>query len=285
VHYDSMIAKLIAYGHDRADAIARMREALNAFVIRGVSSNIGFQSALLAHPKFAAGDFNTGFIAEHYAGGFRSDQVPHRDPGFLVALAAAVDRRYRERAAGISGQLQGREQVLVERCVVIVKGREGQDSHHEVSVQGGALLVVGVGGQRYELDKDWEFGAIRVTGSCNGRLFTAQVERQGVWLRVAQDGAAIEALVLSPRGAELARLMPYKPPPDTSKFLLSPMPGLLTDVAVRPGQVVHAGERLAVIEAMKMENILSAAQDGTVAEVLAAVGESLAVDQPIVRFQ
>jgi propionyl-CoA carboxylase alpha chain len=288
VHYDSMIAKLIAYGSDRREAISRMRAALDAFVIRGVSSNIAFQSALLAHPRFAAGDFNTGFIAEHYPQGFRSEDVPHEDRHFLVALAAAVHRRYVDRAAGISGQLPGREPgrsvEAGERYVVIVKGPQGQDEHVPVTVSGNGVLQIEVDGKSYELAKDWRFGAIRVAGTCNGQPFTAQVERLGVWLRIMHSGTSIDALVMSPRGAELARLMPYKPPPDTSKFLLSPMPGLLADVAVKPGQVVHAGERLAVIEAMKMENILTAAQDGTVAEVLAAVGESLAVDQPILRY-
>jgi propionyl-CoA carboxylase alpha chain len=292
VHYDSMIAKLVAYGSDRREAIERMRAALDAFVIRGVSSNIAFQSALLAHPRFVAGDFNTGFIAEHYPQGFRSEDVPHEDRHFLVALAAAVHRRYLDRAAGISGQLPGREPGRNggagagegERYVVIVKGPQGRDEHVPVTVSGNGVLQVNVDGTSYELAKDWRFGAIRVAGTCNGRRFTAQVERLGVWLRVIHSGTSIDALVMSPRGADLARLMPYKPPPDTSKFLLSPMPGLLADVAVKPGQAVHAGERLAVIEAMKMENILTAAQDGTVAEVLAAVGESLAVDQPILRY-
>jgi propionyl-CoA carboxylase alpha chain len=292
VHYDSMIAKLIAYGSDRREAIERMRAALDAFVIRGVSSNIEFQSALLAHPRFVAGDFNTGFIAEHYPQGFRSADVPPADRHFLVARAAAVHRRYQDRAAGISGQLPGREAGRSvgagagagERYVVIVKGPQGRDEHVPVAVSGNGVLKIDVDGKGYELAKDWRFGAIRVAGTCNGRPFTAQVERLGVWLRVIHSGTSIDALVMSPRGAELARLMPYKPPPDTSKFLLSPMPGLLADVAVKPGQAVHAGERLAVIEAMKMENILTAAQDGTVAEVLAAVGESLAVDQPILRY-
>ena len=108
MHYDSMIAKLIVHGKDRLDAIAKMREALNGFVIRGISSNIPFQSALLAHPKFAAGEFNTGFIAEHYAEGFKAEDVPHDDSLFLVALAAAANRRFLERAAGISGQMPGR---------------------------------------------------------------------------------------------------------------------------------------------------------------------------------
>ena len=125
MYYDSMIAKLIVHGFDRDDAIARMREALNGFVIRGISSNIPFQSALLAHPKFIAGDFNTGFIAEHYAHGFRAEDVPHDDPDFLVALAAAVHRTYRQRAARISGQLPGHSLRVGDEFVVVVKGEGG----------------------------------------------------------------------------------------------------------------------------------------------------------------
>jgi propionyl-CoA carboxylase alpha chain len=264
-----------------------MREALDGFVVRGISSNIPFQAALLAHPEFVAGRFNTGFIAEHYPRGFRAEDVPHEDPDFLIALAAAVNRRYLERAAGISGQMPGHGVSIREDFVAVVKGEQGVHRHVPVTVtQNGALtVVVGEGdGTRYELAKDWRFGGIRVTGHCNGRPFTAQAERQGVWLRVEHHGTRIEAMVLTPRAAALARLMPYKSPPDTSKFLLSPMPGLLADIAVKVGQPVQAGERLAVIEAMKMENILVAAQDGTVAELLAAQGESLAVDQPIMRF-
>jgi propionyl-CoA carboxylase alpha chain len=132
--------------------------------------------------------------------------------------------------------------------------------------------------------QDWAFGGIRTTGFYNGRAFTAQIEREGLWTRVSHNGLRIEAMVLSARAAELQRLMPYKAPADMSKFLLSPMPGLLVDIAVKPGQAVLAGERLAVIEAMKMENILTASQDGTVCELLAAKGESLAVDQPILKF-
>ncbi len=285
MHYDSMIAKLIVHGTDRADAIARMREALNGFVIRGISSNIPFQSALLAHPEFVAGDFNTGFIAEHYADGFKAEDVPHDDPLFLVALAAAANRRFLERAAGISGQMPGRGVRLHDRFEVVVKGAEGRNTHHAVELERNGGLRVTVEGRLYDLSGDWRFGHIRTSGTCNGRPFTAQVERHGVWLHVAHNGRAIEALVLSPRAAELARLMPYKPPPDTSKFLLSPMPGLLADVVVQAGQQVQAGERLAVIEAMKMENIMLATRAAVVAEVLAGKGESLAVDQPILRFE
>jgi len=284
--YDSMIAKLIVHGVDRNDAIAKMREALNGFVIRGVSSNIPFQAALLAHPKFVSGDFNTGFIAQNYASGFRAEDVPHDDADFLVALAAAVHRRYRERAAGISGQLPGHGVVIGNDFVVVIQGEGGSHRHVPVRIEGdsAAAVTVTVGERCYAIDNDWKSGGIRATGHCNGRPFTAQAERLGVWYRIAHNGRRIDAMVMAPRVAELLRLMPFKAPADMSRFLLSPMPGLLVDVAVQVGQKVLAGERLAVIEAMKMENILVATQDGTVGELLAKKGESLAVDQPILSF-
>ena len=285
--YDSMIAKLIVHGVDRLDAIHKMREALNAFVIRGVSSNIPFQSALLAHPHFVSGNFNTGFIAEHYPQGFRAEDVPHDDPDFLVALAAAAYRLYRVRAAGISGQMPGHEVQIGRQFVVVVKGAGGAHRHVPVVVQlsGPTTLTVKVEGRApYAINTDWSFGGIRATGSCNGQPFTAQIERHGLWFRVSHNGLVIEAQVMIARAAELLRVMPFKAPADMSKFLLSPMPGLLVDVVVKPGQVVQAGERLAVIEAMKMENILTAVQDGVVKDVLAAKGESLTVDQPIIAF-
>jgi propionyl-CoA carboxylase alpha chain len=284
MYYDSMIAKLIVHGFDRDDAIARMREALNGFVIRGISSNIPFQSALLAHPKFIAGDFNTGFIAEHYAHGFRAEDVPHDDPDFLVALAAAVHRTYRQRAARISGQLPGHSLRVGDEFVVVVKGEGGQHVHRPVQVHADGTMAVTVGNRPYAIANDWTFRDIRASGTCNGQPFTAQIERHGLWLRIAHNGMQVDTLVLPPRAAELLRVMPFKVPPDMSKFLLSPMPGLLVDIAVKPGQSVQAGERLAVIEAMKMENILTATREGTVAELLATKGESLAVDQPILSF-
>jgi propionyl-CoA carboxylase alpha chain len=284
MYYDSMIAKLIVHGFDRLDAIARMRAALNAFVIRGIASNIPFQSALLAHPKFVAGDFNTGFIAENYPRGFSAADVAHDDPDLLVALLATVYRRYRERAASISGQLQGLSVPIGEDFVAVIKEPQGAYQHKPVRIQTNGHLRVTVDGKPYVITMDWNFGQIRATGTANGQPFTAQFDRRGMWYRVAHNGLAIEAELMSARAAELLRVMPFKAPPDTSKFLLSPMPGLLADIVVKPGQAVQAGERLAVIEAMKMENILTAAQDGTVCELLANKGESLAVDQPILRF-
>jgi propionyl-CoA carboxylase alpha chain len=283
--YDSMIAKLIVHALDREAAIMRMREALNAFVIRGISSNVPFQSALLSHPKFVAGDFNTGFIAENYPKGFSSAQVPHPDPDFVLALSAAAHRLYRERAAGISGQLQGHGYRVGEDFMLVIKGEQGQHTYKRVTMRFHNALSVRVEGKRYELAKAWRFGGIRALGSCNGKPFTAQVEREGVWVKATHNGLTLETIMLSTRGAELAKLMPFKPPPDTSKLLLSPMPGLLADIFVERGQSVQAGERLAVIEAMKMENVLTAAQDGTVAELLANKGASLAVDEPIMRFE
>ena len=290
--YDSMIAKLIVYGRDRRDAIAKMREALNGFVIRGIGSNIPFQAALLAHPKFVAGDFNTGFIAEHYGKGFSSADVQHEDPLFLVALAAFVRRKARERSAGISGQLPGHHVKTTPDLVVVVLGADGAHQHHAVTIgefeptSGKAEVVVE--DRHFAIQSPSKLGDILMNGICNGKPFTAQVERGSannpLAIRVAHNGAQIETLVLLPRAADFFKLMPHKKPPDLSKFLLSPMPGLLADIAVLPGQKVLAGERLAVIEAMKMENILTATQDGTVAELLAKKGESLAVDQPILSF-
>ncbi|MDP3620161.1 MAG: acetyl/propionyl/methylcrotonyl-CoA carboxylase subunit alpha [Ramlibacter sp.] len=290
--YDSMIAKLIVHGIDRSDAIAKMREALNAFVIRGISSNIPFQAALLAHPKFIAGDFNTGFIAQNYANGFHAEDVTHDDPDFLAALAAFVNRRNLQRAAGISGQMPGHGLTVGEEFVVVQLDDEGKHTRQAARVRDfqatSGSSVVETNGKRYELCSNWHLGGARIRGTSNGKPFAAQVERgvgkNPLAIRISHNGARLDALVLTPRAAELHALMPFKAPPDMSRYVLSPMPGLLVDVAVQVGQKVQAGERVAVIEAMKMENVLFAAADGVVGKVLAARGESLTVDQPIVEF-
>ncbi|MFN5049432.1 acetyl-CoA carboxylase biotin carboxylase subunit [Roseateles sp.] len=291
--YDSMIAKLIVHGQDRAEAIAKMREALNGFVIRGISSNIPFQSALLAHPDFQAGRFNTGFIAQHYGGGFHAEDVPHEDPLFLVALAGFIRRKAREREAGISGQLPGHEVRIEHDYVAVVNEGGGKSSRHALHIDefSGHLgeAHVRVGEKSYRIVSLSRLNDIRIEGLVNGERFVAQAERgtlkNPLAYRIQHNGRAIEVTVFSPRAAELQALMPYKAPPDTSKQLLSPMPGLLVQIAVQPGQLVQAGERLAVIEAMKMENILIAERDVKVAAVLAKTGESLSVDQPILSFE
>jgi len=291
--YDSMIAKLIVHGKDRNDAIAKMRAALNGFVIRGISSNIPFQAALLAHPKFVSGDFNTGFIAEQYAKGFRAEDVPHDDHDFLAALAAFVRRKSRQRAANLSGQLPGYDVQVGNDYAVIELGNAGNNRYvqahvDEVASKPNAAKIT-IASKVYEIESRSRLNDIRIEGTANGKPFTAQIERgtlkNPLALQVQHNGTRIDALVMSPRMAELHKLMPYKAPPDLSRYVLSPMPGLLVEVAVTPGQKVQAGERVAVIEAMKMENVLFAAQDGVVKKVVASKGESLSVDQMIVEFE
>ena len=291
MHYDSMIAKLIVHGRDRSEAIAKMREALNAFVIRGISSNIPFQAALLAHPDFVTGNFNTGFIAEHFGKGFHAEDVPHSDPDFLVALAAFVRRKSRERAASLSGQLPGYDVKVGQTYTVITLDAAGEHCFDQVEVDdagGLGTAVIKLNGKNFAIHSNSRLNDIAIEGTVNGQPFTAQVERGSVKnplvLQVQHHGRRIDVLVVSPRMAELYKKMPFKAPPDLSRFVLSPMPGLLVDVAVAPGQKVQAGERVAVIEAMKMENVLFATQDGVVKSVLANKGESLTVDQIIVEF-
>jgi propionyl-CoA carboxylase alpha chain len=291
--YDSMIAKLIVHGKDRNDAIAKMREALNGFVIRGISSNIPFQAALLAHPRFVSGDFNTGFIAEQYSKGFRAEDVPHDDHDFLAALAAFVRRKSRQRAANLSGQLPGYDVKIGQDYAVVELGQGGQNRYVSVHVDEftgkPGVAQITVNGKTYAIESNSRLNDIRIEGICNGKHFTAQTERGTVKnplaLQVQHNGTRIEALVMSPRMADLHKLMPYKAPPDLSRYVLSPMPGLLVEVSVQVGQKVQAGERVAVIEAMKMENVLFATQDGVVKNVVAAKGESLTVDQLIVEFE
>ena len=291
IHYDSMIAKLIVHGRDRNDAIAKMRDALNGFVIRGINSNIPFQSALLAHPDFVAGQFNTGFIAEHFSKGFTAESVSHTDADFLIALAAFVRRKSRERAASLSGQLPGYDVKVGQTYTVITLDAKGHHGYTQVEVDdvgGRGTAVIKVNDKNYAIESHSRLNDIAIEGTVNGQAFVAQVERGSVKnplvLQIQHHGLRIEALVISPRMSDLYRLMPYKPPADMSRFVLSPMPGLLVEVCVNQGQKVQAGERVAVIEAMKMENVLFAAQDGVVKSVQATKGDSLSVDQVIVEF-
>ncbi|MCX6874106.1 MAG: acetyl-CoA carboxylase biotin carboxylase subunit [Verrucomicrobia bacterium] len=278
--YDSMIAKLVCHGATRHEALGRLREALNAFVIRGVSSNIAFQAALTQHPRFAAGRLTTAFIADEYPHGFHGNDLPPGGAEFLAAVAAAVHRIYLERAARIEGQVPGHELQIGEDFVV-----SGNDTEHEVKVQRVPDgCDVRIQGTTHAIRSNWRFGDILMRGSFDGTPFCVQVERPGLRYRISCMGVLLEYSVLPRRAAELLRMMPRKLPPDRSKFLLSPMPGLLVEVAVKPGQEVKAGERLVVIEAMKMQNTLHAERDGTVAELLAQQGESLAVEQPVIRF-
>ena len=294
MYYDSMIAKLIVHGKDRSEAIDKMRAALNDFVIRGIHSNIPFQAALLQHPRFVSGDFTTGFIAEEYPDGFKKDSVQPADPKRLAALAAFMRYRYLEHIKMIDGQLAGHEMTIAKRFVVVTGARVGsnedikeipirvelKDSVYSVYIEEEHDL------SRYNIVSNWRPGELCLRATINGtHKITAQVERKNVKYVLVLDGAHFECMVLSPLGAELQRRMLVKIPPDTSKLIMSPMPGLLTNISVKVGETVTGGQKLAAIEAMKMENTLVAAQDGVVAEICAKVGESLAVDQLIIRFE
>jgi propionyl-CoA carboxylase alpha chain len=279
--YDSMIAKLIVHGPTRADAIERMRDALNAFVIRGVSTNIPFQAALMQHKRFVSGKFHTGLIAEEYPKGFRFEDVVHDNPSLLICVAAALHRRYMERAAGITGQMPGHEYVIGDDWNVMMDGKL-----HPVrvtTVEGGQSVIYQ--GREYVVLSNWAFGNPIFRGTINGRDLCMQVERRNMHYRLFHWGAQVDVMVVTARAAELFALMPRKEAPDLSRFVLSPMPGLLSELAVKEGQEVKAGEKLAVIEAMKMENVLRADADGKVKLLHAKPGESLAVDQVIIEFE
>jgi propionyl-CoA carboxylase alpha chain len=167
--YDSMIAKLIVHAKDRTTAIARMRDALNAFVIRGISSNIPFQAALMQHPGFHSGIFDTGFIPKEYPKGFDASMVPHDDPALLVSVAAYVYRAFTDRSASITGQLQGHERLVSDNWMVVRLDTSG-NQHHPVTarlVDGG--YDIEYGGKHYELRSEWKLGQSLFVGTCNGR--------------------------------------------------------------------------------------------------------------------
>jgi propionyl-CoA carboxylase alpha chain len=281
IHYDSMIAKIITHGATRAEAIGRMRDTLDAFVIRGISSNLAFQAALLQHPRFVAGEVHTGLIAEEFPKGFHPSNLAHKEPLLLAVAAAYARRRYIGRAVRITGQLKGHERRVDPDWVVQLKG---QKIPLTLTLLDGGCDVIHEG-KVHTLHTDWKLGELLMRGTWDGEPVCLQIERMGLRYRVVHRGTQVDSIVMTARAAELLALMPDKPPPDLSKFLLSPMPGLLADVAVKPGQEVRAGENLVVIEAMKMQNILKAENDCVVAELLARPGDSLAVDQPVVRFQ
>ena len=267
--YDPMIAKLCTYGKDRLTAIDRMRRALDEFYVRGVSHNVPFLAALMAHPRFRAGKLTTNFIAEEFKGGFTAAHLPPKDPVVLAAIAAIVERLRTERV----GLHQGARVVMLNRQPIAM------------TVTGiGTSFTIEAGDRKLAVEADWAPGEPLVHARVDGEAMVVQVDAVGSGWRLIHEGGQAEALVLTPRQAELYAKMPVKAAPDTSKFLLSPMPGLLASVAVHEGQDVKAGEALAVVEAMKMENVLRAARDGTIKVLHAKAGDSLRVDQKILEF-
>ncbi|MEA2812657.1 MAG: propionyl-CoA carboxylase alpha chain, partial [Rhodospirillaceae bacterium] len=267
--YDPMIAKLCTYGKTRIDAIERMRRALDEFYVRGVSHNVPFLAALMAHPRFREGRLTTNFIAEEFKGGFTAAHLPPRDPAMLAGVAAVADRI---KAARL-GIMQDNRVVMLNRDPVAL------------TVTGsGSNFVVDVGGRHLAIETAWSPSEPLMHAKIDGQTVVVQIDAVGSGWRLIHEGGQAEALVLTPRQAELYALMPVKAAPDTSKFLLSPMPGLLASVAVSEGQEIKTGEVLAVVEAMKMENVLRATRDGTVKTLHAKAGDSLRVDQKIIEF-
>jgi propionyl-CoA carboxylase alpha chain len=279
--YDPMIAKLITWGETREAAIAAQAQALDRYLIKGINHNIDFLSAIMQHPRFQAGEsVTTGFIAEEYPEGFHGAPVAAETRDALVAAAAIIHAETVARESLIDGQLSGDGAVYGINWMVDLAGEQvpvevtGEAGSHEVLLNGRDLVV----------QSGWRMGDAIFTGNVNGTAVAIGVEKKGSFLVLTTRGAAHKCRVLTPRAAELARFMIPKVPPDMSRYLLCPMPGLVVSIAVAEGDKVEAGQPLATVEAMKMENILRAEKAGVVAKLLAKPGDSLAVDAVILEF-
>jgi propionyl-CoA carboxylase alpha chain len=281
IYYDPMIAKLVAYGASRGEAVARLGDALDAFHIRGPSHNVAFLAATLKKERFRAGRLSTDFIAEEFPHGFTGVELTPAALGEAIAVAAVVQRIEAERDARIGGQLAGHGRVVPDTWIVCI-GEIRQPVR--ATREGEAIVVAEIGGARRVVETSWQPGRALLRGTVDGASVIYQLDRDGIGFRLSCGGASLAVKVLPPRAAELLAQIPEKAAPDLSRFLLSPMPGLLVSIAVDEGQEVKAGEELAVVEAMKMENVLRAERDGKVKSVHAKAGDSLAVDQVILEF-
>jgi len=258
-----------------------MGEALDAYYIRGVSHNISFLNALIAHPRFIAGNLTTNFIADEYPDGFSAADVPQDDPALAVVIAGVINTRLMDRAALLTGQVPSHERQVPREWVAVINRIE--TPLVVKTVAGG--YDVSVGDDLYHVLTDWRAGQPLVNATVNGTDVTFQQDKVRAGVRLFRRGAQIDVNVMTPRAAELNRYMIEKVPPDLSKFLLSPMPGLLIKMQVNAGDEVKAGEELAVVEAMKMENSLRAEEDVVISKIMADQGDSLVVDQPILEFE
>ncbi len=280
MYYDPMIAKLVTWDRDRDSAIQRMHEALDGFYVRGVQSNLPFLAALMRHPRFLDARLTTAFIDEEYPEGFTRQLPGERERLRFVAVAAYMHDRYCRRAARIDGVLEGHAHAVRDRLVVMAG-----DADYEVVVsEDDDRVLIDIGDVGIEVETDWQFGWPLMSACLNGEPWTFQVSRNGSHYEVRQGGYDITLSVYTPAGAGYRRLMPEKPPLDLSRFLLSPMPGLLVSLLVEEGQEVKAGQQLAVIEAMKMENTLRAERDSVVEKVHVEPGSTVELDQAILEF-
>jgi propionyl-CoA carboxylase alpha chain len=279
--YDPMIAKLVTWAPTRIEAIDAQVAALDQFVIDGITDNVDFLSALMQHPRFRSGEITTGFIAEEYPEGFEGAPADDQLIADLAVIAGMVAVITDERATEISDQLGPPPHFPCERVVCFAGGE------HKVRIKpykGGTLALLD-GGELIDIVGRWKPGQRLLSVTVDGRHRIAQVRRAGRNWELQTRGRTHKVQVLSPHIADLAKHMIDKPPPDLSRLLLAPMPGLLTKLDVAIGDKVEPGQPVAVMEAMKMENILRAPKAATVKATPANAGDSLAVDQVIVEFE
>ncbi|MBO4228097.1 acetyl/propionyl/methylcrotonyl-CoA carboxylase subunit alpha [Bradyrhizobium neotropicale] len=286
IHYDPMIAKLITHAPSRAAAIEAQSTALDAFYVDGIRHNIPFLSALMNHPRWREGKLSTGFIAEEYPKGFSARPPEGEIARRLAAVAAAIDHVLGERKRQISGQMNGR---LVQRERRRAVWLERDEIALDVAREADGIAVRFIGsdglpGNPHNLVSSWVPGEPVWQGTIDGQFVAMQVRPINNGFRLAHQGFDVPIYVFTEAEATSARLMPVVSAADTGKKLLCPMPGLVVSIAVSEGQEVKAGETLAVVEAMKMQNVLRAERDGTVKKIHAAPGATLAVDALILEF-
>ncbi|HHW35013.1 MAG TPA: acetyl/propionyl/methylcrotonyl-CoA carboxylase subunit alpha [Paracoccus solventivorans] len=280
--YDPMIAKLCTWAPDRAAAIEAMRGALDGFEVEGIGHNLPFLSAVMDHPRFVSGDISTAFIAEEYPEGFQGATLPDAELERIAAAVAAMHRVAEIRRTQIGGRLDNHERRVGQNWVVFLDKREFP-VRINADKQGSTVEVNG--GRSLRVESDWKPGMPLARLTVDGAPLTLKVDAIPAGLRIRTRGAEIRTHVRRPRSAELARLMPEKLPPDTSRFLLCPMPGLVVRINVAAGDEVQEGQALATVEAMKMENILRAERKGVVKAINAEAGQSLQVDEVIMEFE
>ncbi|MFZ9500591.1 MAG: acetyl-CoA carboxylase biotin carboxylase subunit [Beijerinckiaceae bacterium] len=284
IWYDPMIAKLVTHAGDRLTAIEAQARALDGFVIDGIRHNIPFLSALMQHERWKAGRLSTGFIAEEFPNGFAPLEAKGETGHALACVAAAIDHVHNERKRLISGQLRTQRPVAFERERVAMLGKARYDLTLDDSE--GVLMVrfSDASAHAHRLESDWVPGEMVWRGSVDGAEIAVQVRPILNGHHLTHAGVSVDARVFTRREAEFAALMPEKVAADTSKSLLCPMPGLVKAILVREGQEAKAGEALAIVEAMKMENVLRAERDVTVKAIRAKEGDSLPVDATIMDF-
>ncbi len=280
VHYDPMIAKVCAHGASRDEAIARLGQALDAFEIKGVETNLLFLAAVMRHPRFVAGRLTTDFVAEEYGERFAGAPVEGAVADALIATAVLVHLGEEARANAVPGQLSGYRWRPGTEWVVTF----GERSETVEARLAGGGVDVAIGGRTLRLRGSWRPGEARFSGRLDDRPVVVLIERRGVGWRLRHAGAMVDAVVRRPREAELAALMPVKAAPDRARRLLSPMPGRVVSILVETGQEVKAGDALCVVDAMKMENVLRAERDGRIARIAASPGDSVSADQLILEF-